>query len=147
MAMRISSCFFSSRLKMRISRTSLDRKRLSTVLPNDPVPPVIISTLSLKIIEGRPLFELTHRRDHRGPFGRGVTGCFAELVSVERAVNHEPVVRRDVDLLAIFGRHKLEQRVLVDRLRSDMIQSRERPVWYDDVANDSREYSRRHAGE
>src|SRR5713226_302135 len=45
--MRISSCFFSSRLKMRILRTSVDKKRLRTVFPKDPVPPVIINTLSL----------------------------------------------------------------------------------------------------
>ena len=44
---RMSSCFFSSREKMRISPMSVFRKRLSTALPKLPVPPVISSTLSL----------------------------------------------------------------------------------------------------
>ena len=39
--MRMSCCFFSSRLKMRISATSLRSMRRTTALPNVPVPPVI----------------------------------------------------------------------------------------------------------
>ena len=39
----MSSCFFSSREKMRISARSVFMKCLSTVLPNEPVPPVIIN--------------------------------------------------------------------------------------------------------
>ena len=38
-----------SRLKMRILLTSVDRKRLSTVLQREPVPPVISNTLSLNM--------------------------------------------------------------------------------------------------
>ena len=38
----MSSCFFSSREKMRIWPISVVRKCLRTVLPNEPVPPVII---------------------------------------------------------------------------------------------------------
>ena len=34
----MSSCFFSSREKMRTSRTPVDRNRSSTALPNVPVP-------------------------------------------------------------------------------------------------------------
>src|SRR5690349_12410738 len=41
----MSSCFFSSRLKMRISFTSVSRKRRRTALPKEPVPPVISNTL------------------------------------------------------------------------------------------------------
>ena len=37
---RMSSCFFSSRLKMRISRICVFRNRRSTALPKEPVPPV-----------------------------------------------------------------------------------------------------------
>ena len=48
---RMSSCFFSSREKMRISARSVFMKCLSTVLPNEPVPPVIIRVLSLKVVE------------------------------------------------------------------------------------------------
>ncbi len=45
----MSSCFFSSRLKMRISAKSEVRKRDSTALPNEPVPPVMRRTLSLNM--------------------------------------------------------------------------------------------------
>lgn len=37
----ISSCFFSSRLKIRISPISVYKNLFSTALPNEPVPPVI----------------------------------------------------------------------------------------------------------
>src|SRR5271157_2982954 len=46
---RISSCFFSSRLKMRISPMSVWRKRRKTALPKLPVPPVISRVLFLNI--------------------------------------------------------------------------------------------------
>src|SRR3546814_14968374 len=39
----MSSCFFSSRLKMRISVISVAKKRFSTAFPKEPVPPVIKS--------------------------------------------------------------------------------------------------------
>src|SRR5690606_107149 len=39
----MSSCFFSSRLRMRISPTPWLRKRRRTALPNEPVPPVMSS--------------------------------------------------------------------------------------------------------
>src|SRR5579862_3404508 len=45
--MRMSSCFFSSRLKTRISAKSESSRRVSTALPNEPVPPVIRRILSL----------------------------------------------------------------------------------------------------
>ena len=47
---RMSSCFFSSREKIRISRISVSRKRFSTAFPKEPVPPVIISVLLAKIL-------------------------------------------------------------------------------------------------
>ena len=47
---RMSSCFFSSREKMRISPMSLPKKCLSTVLPKLPVPPVIMRVLPLKAL-------------------------------------------------------------------------------------------------
>ena len=50
---RMSSCFFSSRLKMRISGCRCLRKRPTTALPNEPVPPVISSVLSLNISHQR----------------------------------------------------------------------------------------------
>ena len=43
----MSSCFFSSLLKMRISFISESRNLSRTALPNEPVPPVIKSILSL----------------------------------------------------------------------------------------------------
>src|SRR5918994_171045 len=48
----MSSCFFSSRLKMRISRRPDARKRRTTALPNEPVPPVISRVLSANIVSG-----------------------------------------------------------------------------------------------
>ena len=42
----MSSCFFSSREKIRISLMSLFKKRRRTALPKLPVPPVINKTLS-----------------------------------------------------------------------------------------------------
>ena len=41
---------FSSRLKIRISLMSVDKKRLSTALPKLPVPPVIISVFPAKML-------------------------------------------------------------------------------------------------
>ena len=64
----MSSCFFSSRLKMRISRRSEARKRRRTALPNEPVPPVISRVLSLNMAD---LLRRAHRAqaipdfDHR----------------------------------------------------------------------------------
>lgn len=46
----MSSCFFSSREKMRISAMSVLRKRLRTALPKLPVPPVIISVFPAKML-------------------------------------------------------------------------------------------------
>ena len=45
---RISSYFFSSREKIWISPMSVLRQRLSTALPNEPVPPVISNVLFAK---------------------------------------------------------------------------------------------------
>jgi len=42
----MSSCFFSSRLNIRISLISESKNLRSTALPNDPVPPVIKRILS-----------------------------------------------------------------------------------------------------
>ena len=47
--MRMSSCFFSSRLNILISFKSELIKCFKTALPKEPVPPVIIRTLSLNI--------------------------------------------------------------------------------------------------
>lgn len=46
----MSSCFFSSRLKIRISRRSLSINLRNTALPKLPVPPVINNTLSLNML-------------------------------------------------------------------------------------------------
>ena len=46
----MSSCFFSSREKMRISARSVSMKCLSTVLPNEPVPPAINQGLVFKCV-------------------------------------------------------------------------------------------------
>ena len=47
---RMSSCFFSSREKMRISARSVFTKCLSTVLPKLPVPPVIMRVLPVNAV-------------------------------------------------------------------------------------------------
>src|SRR6185295_6203362 len=60
----MSSCFFSSRLKMRISRTSEERKRRVTALPKEPVPPVIKSVLSVNgplLVDIRAALGVPHR--------------------------------------------------------------------------------------
>src|SRR5574344_3128887 len=46
----MSSCFFSSREKIRISFISDSKKRRKTALPKLPVPPVMSNTLSLKML-------------------------------------------------------------------------------------------------
>ena len=46
----MSSCFFSSRLKMRISAMSVSRNRRSTALPNEPVPPVMTRVLPANML-------------------------------------------------------------------------------------------------
>ena len=45
----MSSCFFSSRERMRISLMSVFKKRSTTAWPKEPVPPVMRRTLSLSI--------------------------------------------------------------------------------------------------
>ena len=46
-SLRISSCFFSSREKIRISPISLVKKCFNTVFPKEPVPPLIIKVAPL----------------------------------------------------------------------------------------------------
>ena len=46
---RMSSCFFSSRLKMRISRSPEWRNLSRTAFPKEPVPPVMRRTLPSNI--------------------------------------------------------------------------------------------------
>src|SRR5205823_5324251 len=47
---RMSSCFFSSREKIRISRISVDNTRSTTALPKVPVPPVTSRVASLNMV-------------------------------------------------------------------------------------------------
>ena len=70
----MSSCFFSSRLRMRISLMSESRKQRSTALPNEPVPPVISNILSLNTdMLWLYVFVAPTRRDNEPP--RGVFVC------------------------------------------------------------------------
>src|SRR5699024_8617264 len=73
----MSSCFFSSREKMRISARSESRKCLSTVEPKEPVPPVIIRVLSLKNLDVLIYILLspdTHPSHPSVPFSRNASG-------------------------------------------------------------------------
>ena len=45
----MSSCFFSSRLKILISEKDESMNLFNTALPNEPVPPVINNVLSLNL--------------------------------------------------------------------------------------------------
>src|SRR5712664_4133690 len=101
-ASRMSSCFFSSRLKIRISPTSVSRSRFSTALPNDPVPPVIIKVLFLNM-NGAPRRRAVcvHLLDQLRPFGGDVPGCAGESPRVQRTIDANRVVRIDRDLLSV----------------------------------------------
>ena len=57
-------------MKIRISENSESKKRLSTALPKDPVPPVISSTLFLNILKTsheNELTKLSHFSNHFFP--------------------------------------------------------------------------------
>src|SRR5580658_5865565 len=98
----MSSCFCSSRLKIRISRTSVARKRLSTALPKDPVPPVISNTLS----ENTSLFAASlpvviHTPDQLRPWRRHVPSGCREAIRIQRAIDYQFIVGHDLNLFAI----------------------------------------------
>src|SRR4030095_12901863 len=92
--MRMSSCFFSSRLNTRISAKSEWMKRWSTALPKEPVPPVIIRVLSLNINQsceiGLGSAEFSHAAYQLGPRRRLIAGGLAKTGGGKRAVNGKP---------------------------------------------------------
>src|SRR5690242_12656724 len=152
----MSSCFFSSRLKMRISAMSVCRKRSSTALPNEPVPPVIKSVLFLNILGSPSSFSssihsrltrflslgvqlpviLPHRLHQLRPSGRDIPRRGPEPGGVEGPIAAEIAVRLDVDPFAIALRHQLEQVVLGNRSRGYLVHPVKRGIG-DDVVGDN----------
>src|SRR5262245_40329498 len=78
----MSSCFFSSRLKMRISRSSEPRKRRTAALPKDPVPPVMRSVLPSNMA-GAP--DLQPVRPGKGRTDHVVLLCGVRIRDEDRA--------------------------------------------------------------
>src|SRR5829696_5375810 len=95
----MSSCFFSSRLKMRISPISVETKRWMTALPKEPVPPVTRRVLdenmtSAPVRRAGGAHALDHLRPGRGPISRRL----AEAARIERSINRHLLVETDLRL-------------------------------------------------
>src|SRR6266849_5217727 len=100
--MRMSCCFFSSRLKTRTARMPVVRRRRNTAFPKEPVPPVIMTVqLSNKGVARSGRTVSVHRGDELRPGGRNVAGSGAEPGRIERSVDPDRIVRNDLDPLAV----------------------------------------------
>src|SRR3569833_1519180 len=154
-ASRMSSCFFSSRLKTRISPKSLRRKRLRTALPKEPVPPVMRRTLSLNrvVFSDIEMFrapisaEFPHARYQLRPRRGAVAGGVTKAGRVERSVDRHLLIRDDFDGLVVLASHHLQQAVLVDRLGRDVIQAVQCSLRQQEVLDDPSQLDRRQARE
>src|SRR5271156_2595521 len=138
MATRMSSCFFSSRLKTRICATSVCRKRSTAAWPNEPVPPVMSTTLPLSRESfpdagGALLTEFMHDSQHLLPSGGNIPGALAKAGRIERAVDHQLPVRHDLDRMPVFAGYAAQHIVLADGRRGDMIQPRQIGRRYDEI--------------
>src|SRR5258705_4703421 len=120
--MRMSSCFFSSRLKMRTACTFVVSRRRNTALPKEPVPPVIITLeLSNKGPAGSGCTVRVHRFDECRPGRRDIAGGGAEPGGIERSVDSDRVVGLDLDLLGVDRGDEAQQIELRDRLRRNVV--------------------------
>src|SRR6267378_1696910 len=100
--MRMSSCFFSSRLKMRTARAPVARRRRNSVFPKEPVPPVIMMVLlSNKGLARNGWTVGVHRGYELRPSSRGVAGGGAEPGGIERSVDSDRIVWHDLNLLPV----------------------------------------------
>ncbi len=150
---RMSSCFFSSRLRTRISPTSVSRNRRSTAFPKVPVPPVIRIVLSRNCSSFAVLAPLRHqthlpadppsaaiRRRASGPAPSPSPSPPAGSLRTQRSAP-EPLgplmersrtpclVRLDLDAQAPNASFAscTKQVVLRNRIRRDVIETREAP--------------------
>src|SRR5258708_2775606 len=122
--MRMSSCFFSSRLKMRTARISVVRRRRNTALPKEPVPPVIMTVLLSNKGPARRGFPVVmHRGDECRPGGRDVAGGGAEPGGIERSVDLDHIVRLNLNLLPIDLGDDTQQVELRDRIGGHVIEA------------------------
>src|ERR1043165_10145257 len=138
------SCFFSSRLKRRIYRTPVFRKRERTAFPNEPEPPVTIKTLSSNIAvtlgpQGRSCL---HFRDKFRPGRRGEPRRLAKLIRIQRSIDHEIILRDDLQVTLVGIAHEAEQRALVYGRGADVIHSAEFRSRNHEVSNNSRQGDR-----
>src|SRR3989442_797171 len=100
--MRMSSCFFSSRLKIRTARIPVMRRRRSTAFPNEPVPPVImIVLLSNNCVAQSGGAVGVHLGNELRPGGRDIAGRGTKAAGVQRSVDPDRIVGHDVNLLAV----------------------------------------------
>ena len=95
----MSSCFFSSRLKMRISREIGREKRCITALPKEPVPPVIARVLPANIASF-PSALPEQVGEHLVPARRDEAGTLGKPFGGQRPVDMEGAVGNDLDRLA-----------------------------------------------
>src|SRR2546426_36679 len=122
--MRMSSCFFSSRLKTRTARISVVSRCRNTTFPKEPVPPVIMTVqLSNKGAARSGWTAGVHRGDELRPGGRNVAGSGAEPGRIERSVDPDRIVRTDLDLLAVDLGDDSQQVELRDRVGRHVIEA------------------------
>src|SRR5687767_9424621 len=117
---------------MRISRTSVERKRFRTALPNEPVPPVIISTLFLNKFSSC-LSGGMHNPDKRSPIGSNVSGCLPEALCVQRSVDREFFIRNYFDRLPVNLGDQPQKLALTNGFRGNVIHARELGMLENDV--------------
>src|SRR5687768_6996604 len=101
----MSSCFFSSRLRMRISRTGDFAKRRSTAFPNEPVPPVISRVLSLNVEDIRRSLGISGGGRHGAGGGPNLvlflTGRIVDQDCAILPLEHEEASGRGADHAAL----------------------------------------------
>src|SRR6266576_3453054 len=137
----MSSCFFSSRLKMRTARTSVVSRRRNTALPKEPVPPVIITVrLSSNCAAQSGGTVRVHLRDQVRPGGRDVARGSAKPAGVERSVDPDRIVGHDVNLLTVDPRDDTQKVKLRDRLGRHVIKTAQVGSWENVVPHHAGEF-------
>ncbi len=102
------------------------KKAVAAAWPNEPVPPVMSTTLPLSKgsfpdAGGALLTEFMHDSQHLFPSGGNIPGALAKAGRIERAVDHQLPVRHDLDRMPVLAGYAAQQIVLADGRRGDMI--------------------------
>src|ERR1700730_5787209 len=139
-SIRMKCCFASSREKTMIfagSPARPARNRRTSVLPSDPVPPMIRSFLPSKhFIFHRPPFVIRSLIapkliDQLRPGWTEVAGCSLEFVSPQAPVTNKLLVRNDLDVQLVSLAKQAKEVEFRNRLTCDVVQPAKVRVFFD----------------